>query len=99
VGSAVIGVSHCLSPHVAMPQREHTRLVWHDPYKGVTRVRVVAWTCECRATVYELCHSGGQGFIRRTVQLDDAPRIHETYRWPIGEANDIWRALLSGQAR
>ncbi|MDP9866037.1 MULTISPECIES: hypothetical protein [Streptosporangium] len=99
MGSAVIGEGGCLSPHVVMPLRDHMRLVWHAPYKGVTRLRVNAWTCHCRATMYELCHAGGQAFIRRTLQLDDNRQVHETYRWPIREADDVWRALLSGKAR
>jgi hypothetical protein len=95
----VIGVSDCLSPHVAMPQRDHMRLIWREPCKGVTRLRVITWTCYCRATLYELCHAGGQAFIRRTLQLDDNRQVHETYRWPTREAGDVWRALLSGEAR
>ncbi|GAA0408273.1 hypothetical protein GCM10009530_70790 [Microbispora corallina] len=35
---------------------------------------VLAWTCDCLATVYELCQVGGQGFIRRTLQYDEASR-------------------------
>ncbi|SNT57237.1 hypothetical protein SAMN05216276_106620 [Streptosporangium subroseum] len=95
----MIGVSDCLSPHVAMPQRDHMRLVWREPYQGVTRLRVITWTCRCRATLYELCQTGGQAFIRRTLQLDGDRQVHETYRWPIQEAGDVWRALLSGEAR
>ncbi|AWS40193.1 hypothetical protein [Streptosporangium sp. 'caverna'] len=95
----MIELKGCLSPHVSMAQRDHTRLAWLASDKGVTRLRVITWTCQCRATLYELCQAGGQGFIRRTLQLDGSPEVHETYRWPIRQASDIWRALLSGEAR
>ncbi|WP_406319586.1 hypothetical protein OHA77_19885 [Streptosporangium sp. NBC_01639] len=82
-----------------MPLRDHMRLVWRAPYKGVMRLRVVTWTCDCRSTLYELCQAGGQAFIRRTLRHKDATQVHETYRWSIREADDVWRALLSGEAR
>ncbi len=89
----------CLSPHVAMARRGHIRLDWRTPSRTLERIRPMAWTCVCRATVYELCQGGGQAFIRRTVQLDGTPEIHETPRWPANEARVIWAALLSGRAR
>ncbi len=89
----------CMSPHVAPLQRDHMRLVWHSPLRGEQRVRVIAWTCDCRATVYELCHAGGVGYVRRTVQLEGAPEVHETYRWSFREADGVWTALLGGQVR
>ncbi|MFC7646314.1 hypothetical protein ACFQX6_41300 [Streptosporangium lutulentum] len=46
----------------------------------MTRLRVIIWTCCCRATLYELCQTGGQAFIRRTLQLDGDRQVHETYR-------------------
>ncbi|GGK77868.1 hypothetical protein Ppa06_41940 [Planomonospora parontospora subsp. parontospora] len=78
----------CFSPHVAMAQRDHIRLDWRMPYRTVERVRPVAWTCICRATVYELCQGGGQAFIRRTVQLDGAPEARETPRWLVNIPKD-----------
>lgn len=89
----------CLSPHVPTAQHGHTRLEWHKPYRALERARQVAWTCFCRATVYELCEGGGQAFLRRTVQLDGNPEVHETSPCSISEAGAIWTALLSGQAR
>ncbi|WP_133306102.1 hypothetical protein [Microbispora triticiradicis] len=89
----------CLSPHV--PDRRQpgcTKLAWFEPWGGA-RVRVVAWTCDCLAIVYELCQAGGQGFIRRTLQNEDAPEIRETHRWAIPQARDVWAALLTGRAR
>ncbi|MDP9847735.1 hypothetical protein [Streptosporangium lutulentum] len=65
----------------------------------MTRLRVIIWTCCCRATLYELCQTGGQAFIRRTLQLDGDRQVHETYRRLIRQAEEVWRALLSGEAR
>ncbi len=89
----------CLSPHVVLAQRDHLRLEWRRPYPALERVRPVAWTCFCRATVYELCEGGGRAFIRRIVQLDDGHEVHETSVYSIHEARAIWTALLSGRAR
>ncbi|KAB8185810.1 hypothetical protein [Microbispora catharanthi] len=89
----------CVSPHV--PDRRQPggkKLAWFGPSDGA-RVRVLAWTCDCLATVYELCQAGGQGFIRRTLQNEDAPEIRETHRWPIARAREVWAALLTGMAR
>lgn len=95
----MILLDECLSPHVVMPQRDHIRLDWREPYPTLERARSVAWTCWCRATVYELCEGGGRGFVRRTLQLDDGHQVYETSTWPISEARAIWTALLSGRAR
>ncbi|MFF5206495.1 hypothetical protein [Streptosporangium sp. NPDC000396] len=82
-----------------MLQRNHVRLVWRRPYSVLERTRSVAWTCFCRATVYELYEGGGRAFLRRTVQLDGGHEIRETSLLPISEARVIWTALLSGRAR
>ncbi|MGV9776620.1 hypothetical protein [Streptosporangium sp. NPDC003464] len=92
-------LDECLSPHVAMLQRDHVRLEWRTPYPVLERARAVAWTCFCRATVYELYEGGGRAFIRRTVQLDGKPEVHETSVRPINETRAIWTGLLSGRAR
>lgn len=92
-------LDECLSPHVAMIQRDHMRLEWRTPYPMLARARVVAWTCYCRPTVYELCESAGQAYIRRTVHLDQKQEVHETSIRPINETRPIWLGLLSGRAR
>ncbi|MEU8040264.1 hypothetical protein [Streptosporangium sp. NPDC049078] len=92
-------LDECLSPHVAMPQRDHIRLDWQQPYPALERARSVAWTCWCRATVYELYEGAGRAFVRRTIQLDSGHQVQETFSWPINEARAIWTALLSGRAR
>ncbi|MEU1726091.1 hypothetical protein [Nonomuraea sp. NPDC005692] len=89
----------CLSPHVPTAQHGHTRLRWHKPYRTLVRTRPVAWTCYCQATVYELCEGGGQAFLRRTVQLDGKPEVHETSLRSIRTTKAIWTELLSGRAR
>ncbi|MER5420141.1 hypothetical protein [Streptosporangium roseum] len=88
-----------MSPHIAMLQRDHVRLEWRPPYPVLERARSVAWTCFCRATVYELYEGAGRAFIRRTVQLDGGHEIHETAVRPIDETRAIWTGLLSGRAR
>ncbi|MBB5778137.1 hypothetical protein HD596_004893 [Nonomuraea jabiensis] len=89
----------CLSPHVPMARRGHVRLTWLEPHGALDRVRVVAWTCTCRAVFYELCEGGGQTLIRRTLQTEAGDVVHETYQGSIIEARAVWTALLSGQAR
>lgn len=77
------------------------RLEWRQPYADsvLERARSVLWTCLCRATAYELYEGGGQAFIRRTVQLDRNPEVHDTFIYSISEARAIWTGLLSGSAR
>ncbi|MER5319509.1 hypothetical protein [Streptosporangium roseum] len=92
-------LDECVSPHVAMAQRDHIRLEWQRPHQVLERARSVAWTCFCRATVYDLCEDGGRAFLRRTIQLDGKHEIHEIFPLPINEARVIWTGLLSGRAR
>ncbi|GAA0933727.1 hypothetical protein [Nonomuraea longicatena] len=92
-------LGECLSPHVAAMRRDCGRLQWHLRCSGRRRVRVVAWTCPCLATVYELCASGGRAFIRRTVQAEPVPMICETAWGPPREAWEIWASLLTGRVR
>ncbi|GAA4183333.1 hypothetical protein GCM10022252_10600 [Streptosporangium oxazolinicum] len=94
-----MSVETCVSPHLGMAQRDHTRLDWHKPDQVLERARPVAWTCGCRATVYELLQGGGQGFIRRTLQLDGGHRVEESHCWSIATTRATWMALLSGHAR
>ncbi|MFF0306679.1 hypothetical protein ACFYSC_04585 [Streptosporangium sp. NPDC004379] len=72
--------------------------MWRAPYRSLVRVRPVAWTCPCRATVYELCLGGGRAFLRRAVQLTGAPHVQETAPKTIIEAQAVWTAVLSGHA-
>ncbi|MBB6345162.1 hypothetical protein FHU36_001671 [Nonomuraea muscovyensis] len=92
-------LDRCLSPHVAMPQSSHVRLEWYPSGLRLHRTRVIAWTCHCRATVYELCSGGGQAFVRRILQLEDGHEIQETAPSPLKEDWALWMALLSEAAR
>ena len=94
----MIVIDECVSPHVAIAQRDHIRLEWQEPHRMLERARPVAWTCFCRATVYELCEGCGRAFLRRTVQRDGRHEIHEIFPSPISEARETWTALLSGRA-
>ncbi|MEV4164460.1 hypothetical protein [Nonomuraea dietziae] len=95
----MIELDDCLSPHVAMPQRNRVLVAWRLPCAGLERVRTLLWTCACRATVYELCAGGGQAFIRRTTQLEGEFNVHETPPMSISEARALWADLLCGVAR
>jgi hypothetical protein len=94
-GGVVTVTPRCLSPHVSKPKPDHMCLVWRPPHSAEVRVRVIAWTCDCRTPFFELCHAAGVAYIRRT-QLNE---VHETYRWSFKEAEAVWRALLGGDAR
>ncbi|GIH47421.1 hypothetical protein SAMN05421833_11780 [Microbispora rosea] len=99
MAATVVDPDECLSPHWEMRQKDHVKLVWHKPFEGVERVRALAWTCDCRAVVYELLQAGGQAFIRKTTQTEPTPKVKETHRWPIEEARRVWHALLLGEMR
>jgi hypothetical protein len=86
------------SPHVARAQSDHEAIEWHAP-QGGGRVRVTEWTCDCLATFYELCQSGGVAFIRKTIQRDGSPETYETFRGPVRRVRKLWDELLTGQAR
>ncbi|MEV0161061.1 hypothetical protein [Nonomuraea fuscirosea] len=91
-------ITDCISPHVNQAQEGHMQLVWRQPAKAEDRARVVAWSCPCQSTVYELRRLGGQSYIRRTEYDDDGGRkIYETYRWSYNKAAETWAALLAGQ--
>ncbi|MFC7590961.1 hypothetical protein ACFQYP_50225 [Nonomuraea antimicrobica] len=74
------------------------QLVWRKPPKAEDRARVVAWSCHCRSTVYELRCLGGQSYIRRTeYDSDGGETIYETHRWPYNKAAEVWATLLESQ--
>ncbi|MEW9531913.1 hypothetical protein [Microbispora sp. NPDC049125] len=60
---------------------------------------MIAWTCDCRSSVYELCHAGGVAFLRRTRRSDAGTTEHETHRWCLHQGDEVWAALLTGTAR
>ncbi|MEV0971040.1 hypothetical protein [Microtetraspora glauca] len=85
--------------HVAPLQRERDEIHWLQPTPRCTRVRVHEHTCECKATIYELCQAGGLTFIRRTVRGPDGPVVHEGPWLIAAKAERLWQHLLLGQAR
>ncbi|WP_157248842.1 hypothetical protein [Nonomuraea typhae] len=99
MNDALINLDECLSPHVTAVRRGSGRLRWNvvDPYGRP--VRVIEWTCACRATVYELCLAGGRAFIRRTVQGEPVAKTHETDWASLRQTREIWGALLAGYVR
>lgn len=88
-----------ISPHVVMAQRDHARLEWRKPNGALGRAHPEAWTCVCRATIYELHVGAGQGFIRRTIRRDGNHQVHDSRVWGVTEARAVWSALLAGRAR
>lgn len=90
-------MKRCLAPHVGPLQAGRVSLTWINP-RDDGRRRVIAWTCDCRSVVYELCSAGGQSYLRRTVQ-GAHPEVTETPRTRASEAHDLWVALLTGRVR
>ena len=88
-------IMDCVSPHVATPKQGAYRLDWLPPWSS-KRVRVIAWTCYCRDTIYELCYASSRAFIRRTT-TQTRTEVHETYPLALHEAGAIWVSLITGQ--
>ncbi|XVQ89175.1 hypothetical protein ACQP2K_17695 [Microbispora siamensis] len=88
-----------VSPHPAVPRPGRTELWWIEESLG--RGRVVAHTCACQMTSYQLVRCGGvYQFCRRALARDDVPPVSWTARWwRREEAYEWWRRLLAGQAR
>ncbi len=85
--------------HVAPLQAKHERLDWRMPAARAARVRVRLHTCECKATLYELCQGGGLMFVRRTVRRSDGPVVHETEWLRTALMERLWQRILLGEAR
>jgi hypothetical protein len=89
-------IMDCVSPHVAAPKRGVHRLDWLPAWSS-ERVRVIAWTCYCRDTAYELCYTSGGALIRRTTTQAAKAEVRETYPLALDEAGEMWVSLLSGR--
>ncbi len=72
---------------------------WLPIERRPDRVRVVAYTCECRSLVFEHCMAGGQSFIRRYDRSTPSPNIMESPRMRVVDAMALWRQLMNGEAR
>ncbi len=76
------------------------QLVWREIVREQGTPRVLEYTCQCEDIVYAHCREGGLAYIRRTTRLDGVvQQIHETYRWQDKKTQDVWIALLNGEAR
>ncbi|ETK35766.1 hypothetical protein MPTA5024_12360 [Microbispora sp. ATCC PTA-5024] len=85
--------------HPAPVMRGFEPIVWLSPTRRSDVVRVRRHTCECVPIIYELCHSGGLLFIRRTVRNAEGPSIHESERLITVRMEALWERLITGQAR
>jgi hypothetical protein len=86
-----------------MPRPECRKLEWVEQYSGArfATVRVRAQTCTadtCSRVVYELCHAGGQAFLRRRTR-GGRPVVRETPPMRTAEAEQAWQDVLYGRAR
>ncbi|MEU7880079.1 hypothetical protein [Microbispora bryophytorum] len=88
-----------VSPHPAVPRPGRTELWWIE--QSIGRGRVVAHTCACQMSSYELVRCGGvYQLCRRALARSDVPPVSWTARWwRREEAYAWWRRLLAGQAR
>lgn len=89
-------------PHAANRQGACERIEWTAVSRPLARARVLSHTCECLATVYELCGLGGGYFIRRTTRGPSGPAgdvVHESAHLPAARTGDLWFRLLRGRAR
>ncbi|MET8861750.1 hypothetical protein ABZW11_02220 [Nonomuraea sp. NPDC004580] len=82
-----------------MPRPGCTALRWI--VQGLGPGRVVAYTCSCQMTAYELVSCAGVYQIhRRTLPRQGVPPLSWTAEWwRRGEAHEWWHRLLAGQAR
>ncbi|MEU6716227.1 hypothetical protein ABZ897_32585 [Nonomuraea sp. NPDC046802] len=85
------------SLHAQPPKPQPIRLAWYEPAHRTQRIRVILHTCECRHTVYELCSTAGQEFIRRTDRENGT--VHETAWTLTSVARDTFSRILLGEAR
>lgn len=94
--SAPGGIPDYHGPHIRPLLADPVKLAWYEPTQLAQHVRVTAHTCHCRATTYELCAAGGQGFIRR---MDRERRtVHETARTLTAVARRTFEQILNGEA-
>ncbi|MEU7887780.1 hypothetical protein AB0B54_19945 [Microbispora bryophytorum] len=93
-----LGLCPGLAPHPAVPLPSRTKLLWcaDSPGEG----RVVAHTCMCQMTSYELLSNGGLYRIRRdTLPRPGVPAVSCASGWRRPEAGQWWQRLLLGHAR
>jgi hypothetical protein len=87
------------SRHVAPLRKKHVVIEWSDPAPCRSAIRVRNSTCECMATVYELCSGAGLVHLRRMVRTPDGLRVSASPWLRPAEAEQLWEDLLRGRAR
>ena len=89
--------------HRAKTSRDALVLQWSIAVPRNERIRVQESTCPCQDSMYELCYSSGQAFIRWTIRGDTGIEVPfavlESERWRPALAQATWMALLAGHAR
>ncbi|MEO5876779.1 MAG: hypothetical protein ABIS86_16925 [Streptosporangiaceae bacterium] len=73
------------------------RIEWRPASQWNSSATMVAETCGCQRTRYELMRLGGRRLIRRTNGETGA--VHETNTLRVSEADALWKLLLSGHSR
>ncbi|GAA4571025.1 hypothetical protein [Planotetraspora kaengkrachanensis] len=86
-------------PHPGTRRVNCETLSWHQTNGRVDRIRITAHTCECLATIFELCHAGGLGFVRKTVRREDQAVVRESDWLNIPSAHGLFLRILLGEAR
>ncbi|MEU8361112.1 hypothetical protein AB0C27_34360 [Nonomuraea sp. NPDC048882] len=87
------------STHPAPPGPDAAPVRWRLVKRRPDPARVRGYTCECLSLVFEDCRAGGLGFIRRYDWSVDPCVITESPRVKVGEAETLWRQVISGQVR
>jgi hypothetical protein len=85
--------------HIARRRQGYEPIEWRQIRGPRDTVRVITHTCECLATLYELCALGGTYFIRRTIRGESRDEVHESPRLIPGRTGGLWFRLLHGHAR
>ncbi|WP_138692065.1 hypothetical protein [Nonomuraea zeae] len=81
------------------PRPDCITLMWEPLHPTSGQIRVRDYTCDCEATSYELCQSGGLYFIRRTRRVNGVELIDECARSRLSKTLIVWGQLLLGSAR
>ncbi|GAA4206309.1 hypothetical protein GCM10022252_68280 [Streptosporangium oxazolinicum] len=85
-----------VSAHPVRVTSKRLALDWESVPQG--RYRVTEHTCSCRMVFYELISCGGTYMIHRVIQ-NRPPEHAFAGRWTLREAREMWRQVLTGQAR
>lgn len=88
----------CHGLHVEIAQVGTVQVEWFLSQQRADRLRVREHTCACTYPMFELCTAAGLWFVRRL--MDEDAQVGEETAWMSGRAaRDLWRQILTGQAR